>query len=100
LRIDQKTDNGSSFVVSWSLRACASLGIKLVHSTLGRAQGPARSNGFRSVREQFLVEFTQDRLAQVADLAELNRLFTAMGRDGLPPDDPLRDRDAAAAPLA
>jgi putative transposase len=29
------------------------------------------------VREQFLVELTEDRLAQVSDLAELNRLFTA-----------------------
>ena len=29
-------DNGSAFVDSWLLRACASLGIKLVHSTPGR----------------------------------------------------------------
>jgi putative transposase len=29
-------DNGSPFVDSWLLRACASLGIKLVHSTPGR----------------------------------------------------------------
>jgi putative transposase len=29
-------DNGSSFVDSWLLRACACLGIKLVHSTPGR----------------------------------------------------------------
>jgi putative transposase len=29
-------DNGSAFVDSWLLRACAVLGIKLVHSTPGR----------------------------------------------------------------
>ena len=66
-------DNGSSFVDSWLLRACASLGIKLVHSTPGRPQGRGKiERFFRSV-----LELTQDRLAQVADLAELNRLFTA-----------------------
>ena len=31
-------DNGSAFVDSWLLRACAKLGIKLVHSTPGRPQ--------------------------------------------------------------
>jgi transposase InsO family protein len=29
-------DNGSAFVDAWLLRACASLGIKLVHSQPGR----------------------------------------------------------------
>jgi putative transposase len=29
-------DNGSAFVDSWLLRACAHLGIKLTHSTPGR----------------------------------------------------------------
>lgn len=71
-------DNGSAFVDSWLLRACASLGIKLVHSTPGRPQGRGKiERFFRSVREQFLVELTDTRLAQVTDLAELNRLFTA-----------------------
>ncbi|WP_204015244.1 DDE-type integrase/transposase/recombinase, partial [Virgisporangium aurantiacum] len=32
-------DNGSSFVDSWLLRACASLGIKLVHSRPGQPEG-------------------------------------------------------------
>jgi putative transposase len=32
-------DNGSAFVDSWLLRACAKLGIKLVHSQPGRPQG-------------------------------------------------------------
>jgi putative transposase len=71
-------DNGSAFVDSWLLRACASLGIKLTHSTPGRPQGRGKiERFFRSVREQFLVELTDTRAAQIADLAELNRLFTA-----------------------
>jgi putative transposase len=71
-------DNGSSFVDSWLLRACASLGIKLVHSTPGRPQGRGKiERFFRVVREQFLVELTDSRLTQVSDLGELNRLFTA-----------------------
>jgi putative transposase len=71
-------DNGSAFVDSWLLRACASLGIKLVHSTPGRPQGRGKiERFFRTVREQFLVElFTVDS-KPIIDLAELNRLFTA-----------------------
>src|SRR6266480_3464558 len=49
-------DNGSAFVDSWLLRACATLGIKLVHSTPGRPQGRGKvERFFRTVREQFLV---------------------------------------------
>ena len=71
-------DNGSAFVDSWLLRSCASLGVKLVHSTPGRPQGRGKiERFFRTVREQFLVELTPDRAAEIADLAELNRLFTA-----------------------
>ncbi|GAA4550206.1 DDE-type integrase/transposase/recombinase [Pseudonocardia xishanensis] len=79
-------DNGSAFVDAWLLRACAKLGIRLVHSTPGRPQGRGKiERFFRTVREQFLVEvtgeITGDALAQgrhrVCDLEELNRLFTA-----------------------
>jgi putative transposase len=71
-------DNGSAFVDSWLLRGCASLGIKLVHSTPGRPQGRGKiERFFRTVRDQFLVELTSDRLTQIGDLAALNRLFTA-----------------------
>lgn len=38
-------DNGSAFVDAWLLRACAKLGIRLVHSTPHRPQGRGRSNG-------------------------------------------------------
>lgn len=70
-------DNGSAFVDSWLLRACATLGIKLTHSTPGRPQGRGKiERFFRTVRDQFLVELT-DPAAEIADLAQLNRLFTA-----------------------
>ena len=92
-------DNGSAFVDAWLLRACAKLGIRLVHSTPGRPQGRGKiERFFRTVREQFLVEITGEITGdvigesrgesdgagpgelgrhQVADLNELNRLFTA-----------------------
>jgi putative transposase len=78
-------DNGSAFVDSGLLRACAKLGIKLIHSTPGRPQGRGKIERlFRTVRDQFLVEITGDPDPErhvgrhyVADLTELNRLFTA-----------------------
>ena len=71
-------DNGSAFVDAWLLRACAKLGIKLVHSQPGRPQGRGKiERFFRTVRGQFLAELTEARAAQVTDLAGLNRLFTA-----------------------
>ena len=71
-------DNGSAFVDAWLLRACAVLGVKLVHSTPGRPQGRGKiERFFRTVREQFLVELDEGALAQVADVAALNRVFTA-----------------------
>jgi putative transposase len=75
-------DNGSAFVDAWLLRACAKLGIKLVHSTPGRPQGRGKiERAFRTVRDQFLVEITgqidQPGRHYVSDLATLNRLFAA-----------------------
>lgn len=75
-------DNGSPYVDAWLLRACAKLGVRLVHSTPGRPQGRGKiERFFRTVREQFLVENTgePDVVGRhyVADLAELTRLFTA-----------------------
>jgi putative transposase len=68
-------------VDSWLLRACAKLGIKLVHSTPRRPQGRGKiERFFRSVNSEFVVEIaTADGAPghQLADLAELNRLFTA-----------------------
>jgi transposase InsO family protein len=75
-------DNGSAFVDAWLLRACAVLGVKLTHSTPGRPQGRGKVERlFLTVREQFLVEITGDPSEggrrHVADIGELNRLFTA-----------------------
>ena len=75
-------DNGSPYVDAWLLRACAKLGVRLVHSTPGRPEGRGKiERFFRTVREQFLVEITgePDVVGRhyAADLAELNRLFTA-----------------------
>jgi putative transposase len=75
-------DNGSAFVDAWLLRACAKLGIRLIHSTPGRPQGRGKiERFFRTVREQFLVELTgepdETGRHHVGDLLELNRLFTA-----------------------
>jgi putative transposase len=74
-------DNGSAFVDRWLLRACAVLGIKLTHSTPGRPQGRGKIERLlETVRGQFLVEITgtgEPGRHQVADLGELNRLFTA-----------------------
>ncbi|WP_405801591.1 DDE-type integrase/transposase/recombinase [Streptomyces sp. NBC_01506] len=49
--------NGSAFVDSWLLRACARLGIRLVYSTPGRPQGRGGiERFFRMVNSEFVVE--------------------------------------------
>jgi putative transposase len=74
-------DNGSAFVDSWLMRACAKLGIKLVHSTPGRPQGRGKIERlFRTVNSEFTVEIAAGDGRpgrQINDLAEMNRLFTA-----------------------
>lgn len=79
-------DNGSAYVDSWLLRACAKLGIRLVHATPHRPQGKGKVERFlRTVREQFLVEVTDTTAAELAAagtsqttaLLELNTMFTA-----------------------
>jgi putative transposase len=68
-------DNGSAFVSAPLLRACAVLGIRLVHSRPGQPEGRGKiERFFRTVRDQFLVEITA---RGVADLIEMNRLFAA-----------------------
>ena len=72
------SDNGSAFVDAWLLRACAKLGIKLIHSQPRRPEGKGKiERFFRTVRDGFLVELTEERAARIPDLAELNKLFTA-----------------------
>jgi putative transposase len=48
-------DNGSAFVDSWLLRACATLGIKLVHSTPGRPQGRGKVERFLCATSHLVV---------------------------------------------
>lgn len=69
-------DNGSAFVDKQLLRACASLGIRLVHSRPGQPAGRGKiERVFRTVRDQFLVEIGSGR--EPDDLVQLNTLFTA-----------------------
>ena len=68
-------DNGSPFVSAQLLRACASLGIRLIHSRPGRPEGRGKiERVFRTVRDQFLVEAAH---AAIDDVARLNQLFAA-----------------------
>lgn len=68
-------DNGSPFVSGQLLRACAVLGIRLIHSRPGRPEGRGKiERVFRTVREQLLVEL-EDRPPQ--SLEELGRVFQA-----------------------
>ena len=68
-------DNGSAMASKQFLRACASLGIRLTHSTPRRPEGRGKiERFFRTVRDQFLIEFATN---PPRDLAEMNRLFAA-----------------------
>jgi putative transposase len=68
-------DNGAAFVAAPLQRACAVLGIRLVHSKPGEPAGRGKIERlFRTVRSQFLVEVAQ---RSVPDLDELNALFAA-----------------------
>jgi putative transposase len=66
-------DRGSAFVSSQLLRACAVLGVKLVHASPRAATTKGKiERFFRTVRDQFLVEIDDG-----VELSELNRLFSA-----------------------
>lgn len=68
-------DNGSAFVSHQLLRACAVLGIRLIHSTPHRPEGRGKiERVFRTVRDQFLVEL---EMRGALHLQELNELFAA-----------------------
>jgi putative transposase len=68
-------DNGSPFVSAQLLRACASLGIRLIHSRPGRPEGRGKiERFFRTVRDQFLVDVAH---SDIPDVARLNQLFAA-----------------------
>ncbi len=69
-------DNGSAMIDKQLQRACACLGIRLVHSRPGQPAGRGKiERFFRTVREQFLVEIGSGR--ELDDMTQLNTLFTA-----------------------
>jgi putative transposase len=68
-------DRGSAFVSSQLFRACAVMGVKLIHASPRAATTKGKiERFFRTVRDQFLVEIDE---RAVVDLAQLNRLFSA-----------------------
>jgi len=67
-------DNGSAFSSRQLERACAILGIRLVHSRPYQPEGRGKiERVFRTIREQFLVEL--EARGGASDLGELNQLF-------------------------
>jgi putative transposase len=68
-------DNGSPFVSGQLLRACAVLGIRLIHSRPGRPEGRGKiERVFRTIREQVLGELEDH---PPASLEELGGTFQA-----------------------
>jgi len=68
-------DNGSPFASGQPARACAVLGIRLIHSKPGRPQGRGEiERFFRTLREQFLAEAQRK---EDLSLPELDRLLRA-----------------------
>ncbi|MGH8986902.1 MAG: DDE-type integrase/transposase/recombinase, partial [Acidimicrobiia bacterium] len=68
-------DDGSPFVSAQLLRACASLGIRLIHSRPGRPEGRGKiERFFRTVRDQFLVDVGH---TDIDGVGRLNQLFAA-----------------------
>ncbi|MGH9177753.1 MAG: DDE-type integrase/transposase/recombinase [Acidimicrobiales bacterium] len=69
-------DRGAAFVSAPLARACAVLGIRLIHASPRAATTKGKiERFFRTVRSQFLVEL--EARGGAGDLAELNALFTA-----------------------
>lgn len=68
-------DNGSAFCSKPLMRACAVLGIRLVHSRPGKPEGRGKiERFFRTVRDQFLVEVPH---GEINSLDTLNDRFDA-----------------------
>lgn len=69
-------DNGAAMIDKQFERACACLGVRLIHSQPGQPAGRGKiERFFRTVREQFLVEIGSGR--ELDDMTHLNTLFTA-----------------------
>jgi len=79
-------DNGSAFVDAWLLRACAKLGIRLIHSTPGRPQG-------RGKIERYLCA---TRRTVVSPVQPGGTRREVPGSDGLPDAERLRGQEHAS----
>ena len=82
-------DNGSAYVDRWLLRACAKLGVRLVHSKPGRPEGRGKiERFFRTCRDHHDKFFFDGQVYCGDDMApEVNRRLSAdlaMGRRTLP----------------
>ena len=83
-------DNGSAYVSKQLLRACASLGARLVHSKPGRPQGRGKiERFFETVRAQFLVEV---EARPPAEPGRAQPPLQCLGGDGLSPPAPIPKR--------
>lgn len=68
-------DNGSAYSSKPFARACASLGIRLIHSRPGKPEGRGKvERFFRTVRDQFLVEVPH---GEITSIEALNERFDA-----------------------
>ena len=90
-------DRGSAFVDEWLLRACAKLGVRLVHSTPSPTGRPGQDREIlpdraRSVPGRDHRRTRRRRTTPCHRPGELNRLLRGLGRNRLPPQDPFRDR--------
>ena len=93
-------DNGSAFVDAWLLRACAKLGIKLVHSQPRRPEGKGKiERFFRTVRDQFPGRAYRGARRPDPGPGRAEQAVHRMGRDGLPRPGAFGDRAAAAGPV-
>ena len=90
-------DNGSPFVSGQLLRACALLGIRLIHSRPGRPEGRGKiERFFRTVREQFLREVAAP---SARERGGAEPIVHRVGGIGLSPRYAFGDRAAATGAL-
>ena len=83
-------DRGSAFVSSQLLRACAVLGVRLIHASPRAATTKGKiERFFRTVRDQFLVEIDS---GGPVDLARAEPAVHRVAGGRLPPPRALRDR--------
>jgi putative transposase len=93
-------DNGSAFVDAWLLRACASLGIKLVHSQPGRPPGPGEDRAVLPNRPRPVPRRAHRGPRRPADgPGGTEPAVHRLDRDGLPRPGAFGDRAAAAGPV-